>query len=66
MAESGLTRFPVVERGSGRLLGMVGLFDLLVGRRRALEAERRRERVLPRRRRPRIGEVERVRASGST
>jgi CIC family chloride channel protein len=66
MAESGLTRFPVVERGSGRLLGMVGLFDLLVGRRRALEAERRRERVLPRRRRPRVAEVQRVRATGST
>ena len=53
MAETGLTRFPVVERGSGRLLGMVGLFDLLAGRRRTLEAERRRERVLPRRRRRR-------------
>src|SRR5262249_61411561 len=29
MAESGLTRFPVVERHTRRLLGMVGLFDLL-------------------------------------
>jgi chloride channel protein, CIC family len=66
MAESGLTRFPVVERGSRRLLGMVGLFDLLAGRRRVLEAERRRERVLPRRRRRRVPEVEPVRATGST
>jgi len=66
MAESGLTRFPVVERGSDRLLGMVGLFDLLAGRRRVLEAERRRERVLPRRRRRRVSEVEPVRATGST
>jgi CBS domain-containing protein len=48
MAESGLTRFPVVERGaSRRLVGMIGLFDLLLGRLRNLEAERRRDRVLP-------------------
>ena len=66
MAESGLTRFPVVERDTRRLLGMVGLFDLLAGRRRALAAERRRERVLPRRRRRRVREVEPVRATGST
>jgi CIC family chloride channel protein len=66
MAESGLTRFPVVERGSGRLLGMVGLFDLLTARRRALEAERRRERVLPRRRRRHVPETEPVRPTGST
>ena len=56
MAETGLTRFPVVERESGRLLGLVGLFDLLAGRRRTLEAERRRERILPRRRRRRVAE----------
>jgi CBS domain-containing protein len=56
MADTGLTRFPVVERGSGRLLGLVGLFDLLAGRRRTLEAERRRERILPRRRRRRVAE----------
>jgi H+/Cl- antiporter ClcA/CBS domain-containing protein len=66
MADSGLTRFPVVERNTGRLLGMVGLFDLLAGRRRTLEAERRRERVLPRRRRRRVHEVEPARATGST
>src|SRR5262249_58160667 len=48
MAESGLTRFPVVERGpTRRLVGMIGLFDLLEGRLRNLEAERRRDRVLP-------------------
>jgi len=66
MAESGLTRFPVVERHTRRLLGMVGLFDLLAGRRRTLEAERRRERVLPRRRRRRVPEAEPARATGST
>jgi chloride channel protein, CIC family len=47
MAETGLTRFPVVERGAGRrLLGMVALDDLLKARARNLDAERRRERVL--------------------
>jgi CBS domain-containing protein len=48
MAETGLTRFPVVERGSSRkLVGMVALFDLLEARVRNLEAEHRRERALP-------------------
>jgi H+/Cl- antiporter ClcA len=48
MAETGLTRFPVVERGeAGRLIGMIALVDLLEARVRNLEAERRRERVLP-------------------
>jgi len=48
MAETGLTRFPVVERdGSNTLVGMVSLDDLLKARARALEAERRRERILP-------------------
>ena len=47
MAETGLTRFPVVGRRSRRLLGMIGLFDLLEARLRNLEAERRRDRVLP-------------------
>jgi H+/Cl- antiporter ClcA len=47
MADTGLTHFPVVERGAGRrLLGMISLEDLLAGRARNLEAERRRERVL--------------------
>jgi CBS domain-containing protein len=47
MAETGLTRFPVVERGNGRrLVGMVSLNDLLQARVRHLEEERRRERVL--------------------
>jgi chloride channel protein, CIC family len=47
MAESGLTRFPVVERGpERRLLGMVALDDLLKARARNLDAEQRRERVL--------------------
>jgi H+/Cl- antiporter ClcA len=51
MAGTGLTRFPVVERGaSGRLVGMIALTDLLVARTKNLEAEERRERVfaLPR------------------
>ena len=48
MAETGLTLFPVVERaGSHELVGMVSLEDLLKARANNLEAERRRERVLP-------------------
>jgi chloride channel protein, CIC family len=48
MAETGLTRFPVVERTEPRkLLGMILLSDLLKARMRNLEAEQRRERVLP-------------------
>ena len=48
MAETGLTRFPVVERdGSRKLVGMISLDDLLKARARTLDAERRRERVLP-------------------
>jgi CBS domain-containing protein len=47
MAETGLTRFPVVERGTDRrFVGMVSLADLLKGRERMLDAEQRRERVL--------------------
>jgi chloride channel protein, CIC family len=47
MAETGLTRMPVVARGSERkLVGMISLTDLLDGRRRTLEAEQRRERML--------------------
>src|SRR6266480_1990458 len=43
MAETGLTRFPVIEREGGKLVGMIALFDLLAARMRTLEAERRRE-----------------------
>jgi CIC family chloride channel protein len=46
MAESGITRMPVVERGTGKLLGMVTLDHLLKARTRHLEEERRRERIL--------------------
>jgi H+/Cl- antiporter ClcA len=47
MADTGLTRFPVVERGPDRrLLGMIALDDLLKARALNLEAERRRETVL--------------------
>jgi CBS domain-containing protein len=47
MAETGLTRFPVVERGNPRkIVGMVSLNDLLKARERNLEEERERERVL--------------------
>src|SRR4051794_10365421 len=45
MAETGLTRFPVVER-DGRLAGMLALDDLLKARALNLDAEQRRERVL--------------------
>lgn len=48
MAETGLTRFPVVEDNrTRRLVGMISLEDLLKARTHALEAERRRERILP-------------------
>ena len=47
MAETGVTRFPVVTRGAAKkLLGVIALNDLLQARVRNLEAERRRERVL--------------------
>jgi CBS domain-containing protein len=45
MAETGLTRMPVVDR-SGVLAGMVSLEDLLYARSHNLQEERRRERVL--------------------
>lgn len=45
MADSGLTSFPVVERGDpGNLLGMINLADLLQARERQLADERVRER----------------------
>jgi CBS domain-containing protein len=47
MAETGLTRFPVVERGTRRLVGIVSLNDLLKARAKNLDAEQRRERVRP-------------------
>ena len=46
MAETGVTRMPVVERRDRTLIGMVGLSDLLTARARVLEAEQRRERML--------------------
>ncbi len=47
MADTGLTSFPVVEPGEpGRLLGIVGLRDLLRARERQLSEERNRERWL--------------------
>ena len=46
MAETGLTNFPVVERQSRELVGMISLEDLLKGRALNLESERRRERIL--------------------
>jgi CIC family chloride channel protein len=46
MAETGLTRMPVVESDSGELVGMVSLHDLLLARVRNLNEERHRERVL--------------------
>jgi len=46
MAETGLTRMPVVEDETGKLLGMVSLEDLLKARVRNLSEERHRERVL--------------------
>jgi H+/Cl- antiporter ClcA len=46
MAETGLTRFPVIERRSRALIGMIALTDLLKARALTLDAEHRRERVL--------------------
>jgi CIC family chloride channel protein len=64
MAETGLTRFPVVDRGDERkLLGMIGLRDLLSARTRNLEEERTRERVL-RIRLPAGKEAESIRSGG--
>ena len=46
MAETGLTRFPVVDRTSTKLIGIVALDDLLKARAQNLDAERRRERMI--------------------
>ncbi len=47
MADTGLTRFPVVSRErEPRLLGMVSLSAVLSARSRNLESERRRERII--------------------
>jgi CBS domain-containing protein len=45
MAETGLTCFPVVERETRALVGMVSLEHLLKARAKNLDAEHRRERV---------------------
>lgn len=46
MAEKGVTRMPVVERGNGRFLGLISLDNLLKARSRHLEEEERREQTL--------------------
>ena len=46
MAEKGFTRMPVVDRATGKFLGLVSLDDLLKARGRHLEEEGRRERPL--------------------
>jgi CBS domain-containing protein len=46
MADRGVTRMPVVERETGKFVGLISLDDLLKGRARHLEEERRRERPL--------------------
>ena len=46
MAETGLTRLPVIDRVAGQLVGMISLDDLLLARARNLDEERERERVL--------------------
>lgn len=46
MAEKGITRLPVIERGSRKLLGLLSLDDLLKARSRHLEDERHREQTI--------------------
>jgi chloride channel protein, CIC family len=46
MAEKGITRLPVIERDSRKLLGLLSLDDLLKARSRHLEDERHREQTL--------------------
>jgi len=47
MAETGKTRLPVVDPAdSHKLLGLISLNDLLHARVRAIDEERKRERVL--------------------
>ena len=46
MAERGVTRMPVVERETGKFVGLIALDDMLKGRSRHLEEERRRDRPL--------------------
>jgi chloride channel protein, CIC family len=46
MAETGFTRFPVLDRDTGQLAGMISLHDLLLARVRNLNEERHREQVL--------------------
>jgi hypothetical protein len=46
MAETGVTRLPVISRQNGERLGIVELSDLLTARSRILDAEQRRERLL--------------------
>jgi CIC family chloride channel protein len=46
MAETGFTRFPVIDRKSEQLAGMISLRDLLLARVRNLNEERHREQVL--------------------
>lgn len=46
MAETGFTRMPVVDPETGKLAGMVSLYDLLMARVRNLHEERQREQVL--------------------
>ena len=46
MADKGFTRMPVIDRTSGKFLGLISLDDLLKARSRHLEEERRRERII--------------------
>ena len=64
MAESGVTRMPVVERDTGKFVGLISLDDMLKGRARHLEEERRRDRPL--RVEYLFGEMKRPRSRQST
>jgi CBS domain-containing protein len=46
MAENGITRMPVIDEETQRLIGLVTLEDLLKARTRHVEEERQREQVI--------------------
>jgi CIC family chloride channel protein len=52
MAETGLTRMPVVAHENGKLAGIIGVRDVLTARSRSYQREQKRERIVSFQRRP--------------